>query len=192
MFVSSLKTYTPEHTRRKSEIKKLKRIMCYIPWTIDTTHRPTLRPPRGRAPRCRGFPNWVCWGGLWGKPGLQRRPSLPRWLPPHCPARSEAIHTHTHLHLVRPKHQSQRGINRKDRYGSNLTAPATRVSASSQVVGVSWPESSFTIGWVNRCLFRPSYANLTTHIVRILYDNDKYLQRTSIGREVQQKRCGAS
>lgn len=41
-----------------------------------------------------------------------------------------------------------------------LTAPATRVRASSQVVGVSWPDSSFTIGWVSLCLFNPSYANL--------------------------------
>lgn len=41
------------------------------------------------------------------------------------------------------------------------TAPATRVSTSSQVVGTNCPDSFFTIGWVSLCLLSPSYANLS-------------------------------
>lgn len=42
----------------------------------------------------------------------------------------------------------------------SLTAPATRVRTSSQVVVTSCPLASFTMGWVRRCLFSPSYENL--------------------------------
>ncbi len=45
-------------------------------------------------------------------------------------------------------------------YMQSLTAPATRVRTSSQVVTTSCPLASFTIGWVRRCLFSPSYENL--------------------------------
>lgn len=56
----------------------------------------------------------------------------------------------THKWMI--SHRAKKKPAREER----LTAPATRVSASSQVVGVSWPASSFTSGCVSLCLFSPS------------------------------------